>query len=295
MQYHQVQTDDNGNTYSIDMIRIKFQESKKTLQEIMTELLEERLNDTYRKVLYSQSFKDGTYQHFFSIEYFDHGTVKMGFCFLGATREQYQSGFIEFNPNKLAKSDEFWEFYKRLMRKASSASLSRFDLAIDMPISRDKVLMMKDNRKYMCIMASSFDKTEYLGLRNHVGRVKLYNKQLEQNLDYPLTRLEITCDGENISIPYIADLRQLPKGDDGALVKALYSHPFATEVITLLTPYQRKKVCDAFHKCSIPFDDHCIEHMTAFAVSMASGIKTRQINHTNRKEQAYERYIKKAL
>ncbi|GFP78563.1 hypothetical protein bsdtw1_04800 [Clostridium fungisolvens] len=72
----------------------------------------------------------------------------------------------------------------------------RYDLAIDYPILRSSCHLLKDNRKYCDIRNSLEDRTEYLGTRSHHGRVKLYNKMIESNLDYPLTRLELTIDAD---------------------------------------------------------------------------------------------------
>jgi len=77
---------------------------------------------------------------------------------------------------------------------AIHARIKRFDLAIDVAISRDNVQLFKDKRKYTQYMNSKYDLTEYLGSGSTGGRVKVYNKTLESMLDYDLTRVEITSD-----------------------------------------------------------------------------------------------------
>ena len=73
---------------------------------------------------------------------------------------------------------------------------------------------MKDSRAYL-ERRHGREFTQYLGAKSStVGRVKLYNKQAEAHLDYPLTRLELTLDPsilyEKINFPtvyYLDDLQ----------------------------------------------------------------------------------------
>lgn len=282
MKYFNELKDQSGIIYSIDMIRVKLVASVKTLQAMASFVLNDnRLDDTHRIIKHQQSFADSSYQHFFSIEYIGYGTVKIGLCMLGATRDQYNSGYIEFNPNKLFNSPEFCDDYDQIIRFIPNASLLRFDLAIDIPVSRDKVMLVKDNRAYTCMAKSSVDKTEYLGKRNHTGRVKLYNKQIEQQLDYPLTRLEVTCDEDYANIPTVIDLRKVPKSDS-PLLTAIAGNPYGSDVLSLLSPYHRRKILTELSDCTIKLDQSCIDKITAYAVSLASGRLTWQFNHTRK-------------
>lgn len=145
--------------------------------------------------------------------------------------------FIEFNPNKCLNEfgtglvQPFLEYIKRF---GSHIELVRYDLAIDIPIEREFVSLDKDMRKYTKLwftdvetnysqIVSDIEKkqihykidvkskslsnsTEYLGQRNKSGFVKLYNKQIESDLDKPTTRLEITLD----SISYDKFIQVLP-------------------------------------------------------------------------------------
>lgn len=104
----------------------------------------------------------------------------------------------------------------------SRVELIRYDISIDIPVERQFVTLNKDMRKYTKLWVTDVEDsynqilqdmekkqisykievkskdlsncTEYLGQRNKGGFVKLYNKQIESNLTYPLTRLEITLD-----------------------------------------------------------------------------------------------------
>lgn len=103
-------------------------------------------------------------------------------------------GFLEFNPNKVAGSDGFAILWLKIRRYVLRAELVRYDLAVDVPVKRDLVHLAKDNRMYDCKVSAAV--TEYLGVRNSGGYVKVYDKQAESSLDEPLTRIELTCSGD---------------------------------------------------------------------------------------------------
>ena len=105
-------------------------------------------------------------------------------------------GRIEFNPSKVCLDSEFRFLYGQLLTFIPRFRLRpiRFDLAIDLPVARDKVHLIKDKRLYEERCYSVCHRTQYLGVRNNHGRVKVYNKALEQQLDIDLTRIEITID-----------------------------------------------------------------------------------------------------
>ena len=154
----------------------------------------------------------------------------------GVKKETVLQGFLDFNPNKLlgevAYGDGFLsttispftqeetsfrdlrdqigdilrEVLDQLFVSVESIRIKRWDLAVDVPYGRDCVQLIKDNRKYSQFYKSSQDFTEYLGSMSSPGRVKIYNKQLEAELDYPLTRIEVTLD----SLDYIDCCRCWP-------------------------------------------------------------------------------------
>lgn len=103
---------------------------------------------------------------------------------------------LEWNPNKMKDNPTLVEILAKA-RKASDPSkrhIPRFDLAIDIPVPRNNCFICKDHRLYIQRKHGA-ENTEYLGSKSSkVGRVKLYNKQAESNLTYPLTRLELTLD-----------------------------------------------------------------------------------------------------
>lgn len=121
----------------------------------------------------------------------------MGIGFNGSTKDK-QTCFIEFNPNKTMELVEpYLDFIKS---HTYGLTFVRCDMAIDIPIHKNMITISKDSRKLSRIYRYDLhskdlnNATEYLGCRSNNGFVKLYNKQIESNLTYPLTRLEITLD-----------------------------------------------------------------------------------------------------
>lgn len=126
---------------------------------------------------------------------------------------------LDFNPSKVGDNIVFAYFHAMLVSRAIHIDFKRFDVAIDIPVDRVNVWLREDQRFYKLFKASASNKTEYLGERDSHGHVKLYNKQLESKLQYPLTRLEITMDYELCSFtefsrvfPYVSCF------DDGQMV-----------------------------------------------------------------------------
>ena len=174
--------------------------------------------------VYFSSFRDFGYRHLFTFG--AKGlSFTLGLGFNGQKLSDSQKGFLDFNPNKVlgdivfgngfikAKSNPFGDkddmcineyalmlqnVFKEVLRLLSlsvkTMSVKRWDLAVDVPVKRSDVQLFKDRRKYAQFYLSSEDFTEYLGQSDSAGRVKVYNKTLESQLDYDLTRVEVTMD-----------------------------------------------------------------------------------------------------
>lgn len=181
--YDEIKT--QGQIYSVDMVRLTYDASSLSqgLSDYVRHLSEygENIN-----VKYFPNFSQFKYRHLWSFESGDGAAWSMGLS-LG---NDATIGFLEFNPNKCMDSRVFTEFFLEFKNKTVTRDISRWDLAIDVPIDRSRCILVKDMRKYQCILDKS--KTEYLGCRSSGGYVKLYDKKAESNLDYDLTRLEIT-------------------------------------------------------------------------------------------------------
>lgn len=177
------------------------------LESSMREVQKYFANDTKQHIT-SLGYSSGInkYKYLYKLEY-GTSAIIVGLGFNGYTKEDNYKCFMEFNPNKVFSTIDddnvdasALNDFNYIIHKSVSFRLVRWDLAIDIPIDRGLVQMVKDKRKYALSMHSENDKTEYLGSRNKSGFVKLYNKTVESKLDYDLTRLEITCDSKLDSV-----------------------------------------------------------------------------------------------
>jgi len=216
----------------LDKLTLDFEMSKKDAQCLM---------DLYsRRVNFSQweSRKISVCRYNYSIECEDEKSFYIGFSPNWLKHDSYAvRGRVEFNPNKMLDDLIFLNTYMELKSKVPKCFLKviKFDLAIDLPVSRDKVQLVKDKRTYEEYCNSSSDRTQYLGTRNSHGRVKVYNKSLESKLNIDLTRVELTIDYNKRSIDevkkmlpslYVLDSFQIPlniNGTDKLLLIAILS------------------------------------------------------------------------
>lgn len=104
---------------------------------------------------------------------------------------------LRFNPAKCFKSSALKRLLNFLNENNISKKYKQFDCAIDVNIERSRCFLIKDNRMYEEYSRSCSNRTQYLGQRNSHGRVKLYNKAIEQQIkNIDKTRLELTIDIE---------------------------------------------------------------------------------------------------
>lgn len=235
----------DGIIHSCDNLRLAFECSEKGLGSLT------RWFNTMPQIQYYQSFKDYTYKHLFVF-----GTkglsFSVGLSLNGNAKADVYKGFVDINPNKIlgnvcfaggfVRADEITPFdediekcfcfylrhqlaalFSDVMRQLKlcclSISVKRFDFAVDVPYPRNEVQLLKDKRNYYLFSHSALDFTEYLGQVDSGGRVKVYNKQIESELDYPLTRIEVTCDSFDYLM--IKLLRRLPGNEFNTYYSAM--------------------------------------------------------------------------
>ena len=199
MFYYNEIEDSNGVIYSIDMVRMNLEYTKQDTQRLCNWL--SKYEDGGNIIInYFESFKFLNYRHLWQIQCKYSDVVNklcsfsLGMNFNGYKQEN-EKGFIEFNPNKCMNSKPFREIFEFILNCCWKAEVKRYDLAIDFPTARQNVRLVRDRRKYQ-LVENKGAVTEYLGIRNEGGFVKLYDKQKESDLNYVLTRLEITLDKE---------------------------------------------------------------------------------------------------
>lgn len=207
---------DGKNWFSVDNVRLDL--------EFFSSHASERfcrwLDDSFDCFTYYPSFKDFHYRHLFNFG-FRGLSFTLGIRHNSTKASGSVKGFLDFNPNKLfgqievgdgfvrvnnspfndcetfsgvreRLADVFRAVFKRLSDDCIHVSLKRWDLAVDVPVIRSEVCLSKDRRAYKQFYNSREDFTEYLGSSDSPGRVKVYNKMLEAELDYDLTRVELT-------------------------------------------------------------------------------------------------------
>lgn len=167
------------------------------------------------EVKYWNSFRPGSFREQFSIRFQDGNSFWIG-AVLNGRKPEYGRVRMDFNPNKVAGHEVFQLLLDFLVSntRPMHRTVKRFDLAVDIPVLRQDVFLVKDNRAYI-ERRHGQEWTQYLGAKSStVGRVKLYNKQVESNLGHPLTRLEMTLDPttpyEQVKFPvvyYLDDLQ----------------------------------------------------------------------------------------
>lgn len=176
------------------MLRLEFKVSTSNLQKLLNSF-------QYRTDCdYWESNKYFTYRHQFTFRVDLKNSYTLLADFIDARKDANKIIILEFNPNKVGSDLGLLSLLNKLCLMAYKKRLVRFDCAIDIPVSRDRCLLVKDQRTYSEYRNSSSDLTQYLGHRNKHGFVKLYNKARELGLsDDNLTRLEITVDGDKIN------------------------------------------------------------------------------------------------
>lgn len=174
---------------SVDMLRVTYKLNynygQKLLDYISMSMLEQ--------YDYYETRKVGSYRFNFSFKLADGCSYWLG---IGLNSNPYIADKVcfEYNPNKVGNNEYLNELLMLCKLNSKYSECNRFDLAIDIPVSREYTFLRRDARRYECVGHGYKVDTEYLGQRNMVGRFKIYNKQAESKLEYPLTRCELTLD-----------------------------------------------------------------------------------------------------
>lgn len=156
----------------------------------------------------------GEYQHLWTIEMGESSySVGLG-LYTGKGNVDRARGMIDVNPNKTASSPLFALVHNTVLKACKHAEVVRYDVAVDLPVPRYQVQLIRDRRFYRFLSGSEppvavereegmiyqlvdgAGITEYLGTTNSPGHVKVYDKQREAGLERPLTRIELTVGGQ---------------------------------------------------------------------------------------------------
>ena len=200
LTYHNpIRTRDNL-TLSIDNVVLDLYISRQDARERLLKLLEILPFRYAVETVYWCSVRPGSFRDQFSIKLQDGNSFWLGIV-LNGNSLNWGRCRMEFNPNKVSQHEVFQVLLQFLSvnTRPMHREIRRYDLAIDIPAERHSCFLVKDNRAYL-ERRHGQEWSQYLGAKSStVGRVKLYNKQVEARLSQPLTRLEITLDP---SVPY---------------------------------------------------------------------------------------------
>lgn len=193
--YYFLEDEDNGLKYTVDMLRLFFYiypfEHKPFLEECKKYFFDSE--DENKKMYNTLSNKIGLYADNFVI---DHIWIGVGCNNPNSKQKDKILVTFEFNPNKVENFGGIFQFLKKFKDKTY---LKRFDLAIDIPenINNLEFENLKKRASTVYYQYQS-NKTIYFGKGS--GHTKIYNKMIESQLDYELTRYEVTKEVENISL-----------------------------------------------------------------------------------------------
>ena len=180
---------------SIDNVVLDIYISAPKARDSLMDLLDKLPIQYAVDIQHWNSYRPGTYREQFSIKHQDGTSFWLG-AVLNGTKPEWGKVRLDFNPNKVAGHTVFVKLLSFLLEstRPMHRTIKRYDLAVDIPVKRFDVFLVKDSRAYI-ERRHGQEWTQYLGAQSsHPGRVKLYNKTVEAKLDYPLTRLEITID-----------------------------------------------------------------------------------------------------
>lgn len=196
MDYYFSQKDPSGYIHSIDNLIMTYYVENlgtKCLLDIISKLQE--IHSKYSDLVYWEKFdinpcrKYSFYQH---AVHMDDGIYILLGHYVDYDREEKKATVfpmlrLELNPNKHAKKTVLKDVMALINKICYDGVLTKYDYAVDIPLPPDYVAVFGSNKE-----KGLFKGTRYFGQRNKNGYCRIYDKQEEQGLDYPLTRVEHT-------------------------------------------------------------------------------------------------------
>lgn len=220
---------DNNITYSIDMIRLKTYITFDKFSEIEF-LIDTSYKDKVKRIWLSDRIQNFHYNY--SIEIEEGKSIYFGFMHNTEKARFHKSDVtynftIEFNPNKLRDNS----LIMYLLKISADWYLKSYDMAFDINISILDLITDMSGRNFERVDNRGYDdKTIYIGKND--GRVKIYNKKRESNLNIlgDFTRIEISREVEDFEIRKVKIL----KYDN------VFPHVYTNNYIYSLSDYKDK-------------------------------------------------------
>lgn len=202
-----------NNIYSIDMIRLR----TRFTTEFFMKKIDSRVS-ILKNVEKWESSKIGDFKYNYNINLDDGNSFWFGFISNkdlycgdgGVNNPSHKFNFtIEFNPNKIcncALLDYLLSLrYEEILEVGLVWEVVSCDFAFDI---QTNILNLTgfDKKRKKCLMTydnGGDDKTYYIGKGQN--RIKIYNKKIESNLDYDLTRIELSHKfSKSLDIKYLS-------------------------------------------------------------------------------------------
>lgn len=186
-------THDNIN-YTVDMLRLKT-----ALKYSDFSNLEFKLRMLYKDNIKNEYISSGIsdFKYNYNIEIEEGRSYWFGFIHNSEVINKNKSlsnpdttyNFtVEFNPNKIPIKG----LLKQILNISTNWTVKSLDIAMDVKINiMDLCGIDKERKKDFRMFTQGLDnRTYYIGRTNN--RIKIYNKKIESNLDYDLTRVELS-------------------------------------------------------------------------------------------------------
>lgn len=194
MEYYFSQKDSSGYVHSIDNLILTYY-----VENIGTKCIDKMINDLqvikdkYPEVNYWEKLninpcrKYSFYQHAVHID--DGIYILLGhytdFDKETKTATIFPMLRLELNPNKHGDKPILKDVMGLINSTCYDCILNRYDYAVDIPLLPEDVMVFGSNKE-----KGLYKGTRYFGQRNKNGFCRIYDKQKEQNLNTPLTRVE---------------------------------------------------------------------------------------------------------
>lgn len=215
MDYFFSLKDSNGYIHSIDNFIVTYSVrgiGLKCIDYLLTEI--QKLKDKHSDLDYWEKLNINPcrkYSFFQHAIHLDDGIYILLGHYMEVNKENHEPLVfplirLEINPNKHADKSVFQDFMNIVHANCYDCYINRYDYAIDIPVKPDDVQVFGSNKE-----KGLYKGTRYYGQRNKNGFCRIYDKQKEQGLETPLTRVEhvisLTKTTKNISFEkvYVKD------------------------------------------------------------------------------------------
>lgn len=236
--------------------------------------------DTYGNVdvKYYPSFGRG-YRHLWVLQFpEDDSTVSVGVG-MGDKKEDMRIGFVEYNPNKV-HSDAFLSWLGQLRSFLDRYELVRWDCACDFLCRRSLCRLDMNGLRSYELHYENGTYTEYTGVRNKPGRVKLYDKRAESDLDVDLSRVEFTLDRAPVwssLVKVLMSPEQMTLGLCDSELKGLMS-ALVSVLLTVDAPMRNRSLKDLGYRTRKKIEPYLAETALQLDVSCMNELLTRLLH-----------------